>query len=149
MENNAQGQIVLDAQRSAPFEYRGEETSLPVPDRREALSLRGPTLIVSLGILAKPWQLEVLMGAVVLLTLFAVLFNRLVGIPYPLWRTVSHKVSSGITVESDLWVCCTDTDKGEGCSDTNVCSNGGCSKREGLSRVKSTHVRLVPLDAGW
>src|SRR5437762_12216578 len=43
------------------------------------------TLIISLGILTKPWQLVVLMIAVVLLTLQALAINRLAGIPYPLW----------------------------------------------------------------
>lgn len=43
------------------------------------------TLIVSLGILHKPWQLGVLMLAVVLLTVQAFVINRLAGVPYPLW----------------------------------------------------------------
>jgi CBS domain-containing membrane protein len=43
------------------------------------------TLIVSLGLLTRPWQLVLLMGAVVLLTLQALVINRLAGIPYPLW----------------------------------------------------------------
>ena len=43
------------------------------------------TLIISLGILTKPLQLIVLMGAVVLLILQALIINRLAGIPYPLW----------------------------------------------------------------
>lgn len=43
------------------------------------------TLIVSLGLLTQPWQLVLLMGAVVLLTLQALVINRLAGIPYPLW----------------------------------------------------------------
>jgi CBS domain-containing membrane protein len=43
------------------------------------------TLIISLGILTKPWQLLLLMVAVVLLTLQALAINRLAGIPYPLW----------------------------------------------------------------
>jgi len=43
------------------------------------------TLIVSLGILRQPWQLVLLMGAVVLLTLQAIVINRLAGIAYPLW----------------------------------------------------------------
>lgn len=45
------------------------------------------TLIVSLGILREPWQLAVLMGAVVLLVLQGLLINRLAGIPYPVWRS--------------------------------------------------------------
>ncbi|MBV9259229.1 MAG: HPP family protein [Ktedonobacteraceae bacterium] len=44
------------------------------------------TLIVSLGILRQPWQLVLLMVAVVLLTLQALAINRLAGIPYPLWQ---------------------------------------------------------------
>lgn len=43
------------------------------------------TLIVSLGLLTRPWQLVLLMGAVVLLTLQAIVINRLAGIAYPLW----------------------------------------------------------------
>lgn len=43
------------------------------------------TLIISLGLLTQPWQLVLLMGAVVLLTLQALVINRLAGIPYPLW----------------------------------------------------------------
>ena len=44
------------------------------------------TLIVSLGILRQPWQLVLLMVAVVVLTLQALIINRLAGIPYPLWN---------------------------------------------------------------
>jgi CBS domain-containing membrane protein len=44
------------------------------------------TLIISLGILTKPWQLLLLMIAVVLLTGQAIAINRLAGIPYPLWN---------------------------------------------------------------
>ncbi|HET7640490.1 MAG TPA: HPP family protein [Ktedonobacteraceae bacterium] len=46
------------------------------------------TLIISLGILTKPWQLGLLMVAVLLLTLQALVINRLAGIPYPLWSPV-------------------------------------------------------------
>lgn len=51
------------------------------------------TLIISLGTLTKPWQLLVLMLAVVLLTLQALIVNRLAGIDYPLWRSqpASHQ----------------------------------------------------------
>lgn len=42
------------------------------------------TLIVSLGILRQPWQLGVLMLAVVLLLVQGFVINRLAGIPYPL-----------------------------------------------------------------
>jgi CBS domain-containing membrane protein len=43
------------------------------------------TLIVSLGILRTPFQLSVLMVAVVLLTIQGFAINRLAGIPYPVW----------------------------------------------------------------
>lgn len=44
------------------------------------------TLIVALGILREPWQLAVLMLAVVLLVVQGFLINRLAGLPYPRWR---------------------------------------------------------------
>lgn len=50
------------------------------------------TLIISLGILTQPWQLLLLMGAVVLLTLQAIFINRLAGIPYPLWNPVRESI---------------------------------------------------------
>lgn len=43
------------------------------------------TLIISLGILHEPWQLGVLMIAVVLLTVQAFVINRLAGVRYPVW----------------------------------------------------------------
>lgn len=43
------------------------------------------TLIVSLGILRTPFQLSVLMVAVVLLTIQGFAINRLAGIKYPVW----------------------------------------------------------------
>jgi CBS domain-containing membrane protein len=43
------------------------------------------TLIVSLGILRRPWQLAVLMVAVALLVVQGFVINRLAGIPYPRW----------------------------------------------------------------
>jgi CBS domain-containing membrane protein len=43
------------------------------------------TLIISLGILTQPWQLVVLMIAIILLTLQAIAVNRLFGMPFPLW----------------------------------------------------------------
>ncbi len=52
------------------------------------------TLIVSLGILTKPWQLLLLLVAVVLLTLQAFAINRLAGIPYPLWNPIKEKEGS-------------------------------------------------------
>jgi hypothetical protein len=51
------------------------------------------TLIVSLGILARPEQLLLLLVAVGLLILQAFVINRLAGLPYPLWSirpTISH-----------------------------------------------------------
>lgn len=44
------------------------------------------TLIVSLGVLTEIDQLAVLMLAVALLTLQAMVINRLAGLPYPFWR---------------------------------------------------------------
>ncbi|GHO46816.1 HPP family protein [Ktedonospora formicarum] len=55
------------------------------------------TLIISLGILTKPWQLVLLMVAVVLLTLQAIVINRLAGIPYPLWKEYPKKEEPGNT----------------------------------------------------
>jgi CBS-domain-containing membrane protein len=49
------------------------------------------TLIISLGILTKPWQLALLLIAVVLLTIQALVINRLAGIPYPLWNPPKEK----------------------------------------------------------
>jgi CBS domain-containing membrane protein len=43
------------------------------------------TLIIALGILTQPWQLGVLMAAIILLTLQAIAINRLFGVPLPLW----------------------------------------------------------------
>jgi CBS-domain-containing membrane protein len=48
------------------------------------------TLIVSLGILTKPWQLVLLMIAVVVLTIQAFTINRLAGIHYPLWSPLKE-----------------------------------------------------------
>ena len=53
------------------------------------------TLIVSLGILTAPWQLAVLMLAVVLLTVQAFVINRLAGIPYPLWSAPTVPAAGG------------------------------------------------------
>ena len=49
------------------------------------------TLIISLGILTRPFQLLLLLIAVVLLTLQALAINRLAGIPYPLWNPIKEK----------------------------------------------------------
>ncbi|HYF94787.1 MAG TPA: HPP family protein [Symbiobacteriaceae bacterium] len=45
------------------------------------------TLIIALGIMARPATLVVLMGAVLLLVLQAIAINRLAGIAYPWWKT--------------------------------------------------------------
>ena len=45
------------------------------------------TLIISLGILRTFEQMVVLMAAVVLLTVQALVINRLAGLPYPLWSS--------------------------------------------------------------
>jgi len=49
------------------------------------------TLIISLGILTKPWQLLLLLAAVVVLTIQAFAINRLAGIPYPLWNPLKEQ----------------------------------------------------------
>lgn len=43
------------------------------------------TLIVSLGLITRPWHLIVIEIAVGLLSLQAICFNRLAGLNYPLW----------------------------------------------------------------
>jgi CBS domain-containing membrane protein len=48
------------------------------------------TLIISLGILTQIPQLFLLMVAVGLLTLQAIVINRLAGIPYPLWNPIQQ-----------------------------------------------------------
>jgi CBS-domain-containing membrane protein len=45
------------------------------------------TMIVSLGILARPEYLPIIEIAVVLLTAQAFVINRLAGLPYPIWRS--------------------------------------------------------------
>jgi len=52
------------------------------------------TLIISLGIFTKPWQLVLLMVAVLLLTCYAFAINRLAGIPYPIWNPIREPASS-------------------------------------------------------
>ncbi|MBI4499285.1 MAG: HPP family protein [Chloroflexi bacterium] len=51
------------------------------------------TLIISLGLMPHPWQILVLMAAVVLLTLQAFAINRLAGIAYPMWAPTTQAVS--------------------------------------------------------
>jgi CBS-domain-containing membrane protein len=43
------------------------------------------TLIISLGIITKPMSLAIMLLAVALLTVQAIVINRLAGIDYPLW----------------------------------------------------------------
>ena len=50
------------------------------------------TLIISLGIITKPLSLAIMLLAVALLTLQAIVINRLAGIDYPLW---AKRVSPG------------------------------------------------------
>ena len=52
------------------------------------------TLIIALGILRKPWQLGVLMLAVVLLTAQGFVINRLAGVRYPAWSPVQEEEST-------------------------------------------------------
>jgi CBS domain-containing membrane protein len=52
------------------------------------------TLIISLGILTLPWQLLLLMCAVILLTLQAIAINRLAGLPYPLWAPLQTSAAT-------------------------------------------------------
>lgn len=49
------------------------------------------TLIVSLGLLSKPLDLLIIEIAVLLLTLQALVINRLAGLPYPLWENRPHR----------------------------------------------------------
>src|SRR6266567_3820174 len=59
------------------------------------------TLIISLGILTKPWQLLLLMMAVILLTLQAIAINRAAGIPYPLWNPIREQPAAGGDIVKD------------------------------------------------
>jgi CBS domain-containing membrane protein len=54
------------------------------------------TLIVSLGLLTRPWHLALLLGAVIVLTGQAVVINRLAGIPYPLWGPPRPSSQTGV-----------------------------------------------------
>ncbi len=49
------------------------------------------TLIVALGILARPWYLVVIEAAVVLLMLQGWTLNHLAGLDYPLWHRTGEK----------------------------------------------------------
>jgi len=57
------------------------------------------TLIVSLGIIAKPRELIIIEIAVVLLAAQALLINRLAGLPYPLWNTSPNKSAAENAIE--------------------------------------------------
>ena len=57
------------------------------------------TLIISLGLLTQPWQLVLLMIAVMLLTLQAIAINRAAGIPYPLWNPVREPTEGGASAK--------------------------------------------------
>jgi CBS-domain-containing membrane protein len=59
------------------------------------------TLIISLGILTKPWQLLLLMVAVILLTFQAIVINRAAGIPYPLWNPIREQPAAGRDIVKD------------------------------------------------
>lgn len=55
------------------------------------------TLIVSLGIIAKPGELAIIEIAVFLLVAQALLINRLAGLPYPFWNISSNEIAAGTT----------------------------------------------------
>jgi CBS domain-containing membrane protein len=57
------------------------------------------TLIVSLGIIAKPRELIIIEIAVLLLAAQALLINRLAGLPYPLWNTSPNKSAAENAIE--------------------------------------------------
>ena len=59
------------------------------------------TLIISLGILTQPWQLVVLMIAIILLTLQAIAINRLFGMPLPLWSPPAAPAKSADGADKD------------------------------------------------
>jgi CBS-domain-containing membrane protein len=53
------------------------------------------TLIISLGLLREPWQLVVLMVAVVLMVLQGYVINRVAGLPYPRWAPAPASEAEG------------------------------------------------------
>ena len=55
------------------------------------------TLIVSLGIVTRPFHLLVIETAVAMLTLQAIAINRLAGIDYPFWALTAPKSQRGDT----------------------------------------------------
>ncbi len=50
------------------------------------------TMIVSLGIIAKPKYLFIIEAAVILLTAQAFVINRLAGLPYPVWQKTKARL---------------------------------------------------------
>ena len=52
------------------------------------------TLIISLGIISKPWELVIIEVAVFLLVAQALLINRLAGVPYPFWKPLVNAADS-------------------------------------------------------
>ncbi len=52
------------------------------------------TMIVSLGLMSQLWELGVLMLSVIALVVLGWAINRLVGVPYPLWRAIPKPHSS-------------------------------------------------------
>lgn len=57
------------------------------------------TLIVSLGIIARPLELLVIEIAVLLLVAQALLINRLAGLPYPLWGAFQGRSAAQNAIE--------------------------------------------------
>jgi CBS domain-containing membrane protein len=55
-------------------------------------------LIVALGLFQQPWQLPLLVVAVGLLTLQAIIINRLAGLNYPLWGSPAPLKNSTIAI---------------------------------------------------
>jgi CBS domain-containing membrane protein len=53
------------------------------------------TLIFSLGVLHRAEDVLILMSAVILLTLQAIVFNQLAGVPYPLWAAPHSAGAAG------------------------------------------------------
>jgi CBS-domain-containing membrane protein len=49
------------------------------------------TLIISLGILSRPFHLFILQCAVIILALYATVINRVAGLDYPFWRRINKK----------------------------------------------------------
>ena len=69
-------------------------TGLMVGVRKPHTPACATTLIISLGLVREPWQFPFLLGGVALLSLQALIINRLAGLPYPWWRA-SHPAKAG------------------------------------------------------